>query len=764
MHYARNVLMGLSIAILLGACQRGGAPRLRPLAEEPAVEQSARAGSFWRRLLLPFRRETGSGATQPVAVPPGVPDGQDREDDLVAPALPVTEPPPAVSEAGDDTQAAGPQTEAQKRQADVAAGDTTPSVGKSGEATGPGQAASSHKDATRKEPSRDLPAETGKREETLSTEKPEKKAETGRAQKQPEYPVTAFVLGYEKPRSDLPALEPLLHVLVTLTKTENGWSGGESETTARTKTEVADLCREGMVTVDADAIRVVSRAIVSEFHRCGLIGVYVGPHPEDIDLRTLKDLRPEGCRDLRMAIYVSTVGQVRTIASGTRIAKAERINHALHGRIRRHSPVQAARSEDGKNDLIQKYALDDFVFGLNRHPRRRVDVAIAPGKEPGQATVDYLVTEDKPWVAFVQATNTGTETTDTWRERVSIAHHQLTNRDDTLNVDYVTAGFGENSQAVALSYSIPLLYPDRLRLRVFGTWHEYTADDVGLAGETFDGDGWGAGIELTGKIYQRRARFIDAVLGLRWATTTVENELSAPPTTSADFFLPHVGILYENTTRKIVTHAGVELEANVPEVADTDGSNLNGLGRIGVDPRWVALKWHADRTLSLDRLEAGSRLAHLFARKGHELELKARGQVVLDGQRLPPQMEQVVGGFFSVRGYEESIAAGDDGLMGSVEYRVRLPEALSLSPRPRNRVWGIPFRSFPQQPGGGTDWGLMLRAFLDAGHVSANQRSNIEADATLVSCGLGLEAQLLKNLSIRCDWGIALKTVDDAFG
>ena len=61
---------------------------------------------------------------------------------------------------------------------------------------------------------------------------------------------------------------------------------------------------------------------------------------------------------------------------------------------------------------------------------------------------------------------------------------------------------------------------------------------------------------------------------------------------------------------------------------------------------------------------------------------------------------------------------------------------------------------------GQTDWDLILRVFLDLGYADNEDELFFEDSETLVGAGLGLEFTVKQNLSLRADWGVALKTVD----
>ena len=83
----------------------------------------------------------------------------------------------------------------------------------------------------------------------------------------------------------------------------------------------------------------------------------------------------------------------------------------------------------------------------------------------------------------------------------------------------------------------------------------------------------------------------------------------------------------------------------------------------------------------------------MFARRGwgdpgspsrstlaHEIVIATRGQYSFD-DRLVPQFQQVAGGMFTVRGYEQSIVAGDSAVIGSAEYRYHFARTLDPGAR-----------------------------------------------------------------------------------
>lgn len=77
-------------------------------------------------------------------------------------------------------------------------------------------------------------------------------------------------------------------------------------------------------------------------------------------------------------------------------------------------------------------------------------------------------------------------------------------------------------------------------------------------------------------------------------------------------------------------------------------------------------------------------------------------------------------------------------------------------------MFGRPFRFRPQQVYGRPDWDLIFKTFFDIGKANNFDRlpRPLEDNHLLMGCGLGMELQVLRNFSIRVDYGVALRGID----
>jgi len=582
------------------------------------------------------------------------------------------------------------------------------------------------------------------------------------------YRVGRFLIEYRTEHPQQPSAEEILNTPVRLGVVPGGFvstAGSDQTTTMR----LADVNAGNAATFTGGALAAVARGIVESLQARGLASVVVQPHPDDLNLETGEDLRPTRDGDMRLVVWMGVVGPVRTIAAGERFEKKigrgemERVNSAagLHRRIREQSPVQPG-------ELVRKDAIDDFVYRLNRHPGRRVDVGVSPGEEEGTVALDYIVNETKPWTIYGQISNTGTDETNRLRERIGFVHNQLTGSDDILRLDYITGGLDE-SNAFLASYDFPLR-SDEIRMRVYGSFSEYDASEVGFADEAFSGQNYGVGAEVAWNVLQRRQLFLDAVGGLRWQSVKSTNDLFLE-TGKEQYAVPYIGLRAERVTDVSQTYAALTFEVQEGDLSGVNFSDLNRLGRTPVDEDWQTLKWDFSHGFYLEPLignayEGGERGPTTLA---HEIAVALRGQYAFNN-RLIPSEQEIAGGMFSVRGYPESVAAGDTVVIASAEYRYHIPRAWRISPpgtiNGRRQDWVKPwmhmdnFRFAPSEEFGRTDWDLIAKGFVDVGVTDVSFPQPGEQEQTLVGVGVGAEFHFKRYLTARLDWGFAVNDVE----
>lgn len=506
--------------------------------------------------------------------------------------------------------------------------------------------------------------------------------------------------------------------------------------------------------VDDALVRAAANAVFEAYTRAGYAAVRVTIPERSIARLT----EPDGDGVLVIDINVGRVAEVRVKRRAETYLEPIEQDAGWYARAAAHAPV-------GPGDAVQIAKIDRHVRWLNRHPGRQVDPVLTPEPD-GELTLDYMVSETRPWTLYAQTSNTGTEATHDWRQRFGLIHNNLTRNDDILSLEYTTARF-DAVHAGRVSYEFPLrslpgltdvAAVRRTAVRGYGSWSRFTASDVGIADLELRGENTQAGGELIQNVYQRGRFFLDLVGGARFERAETDNR-TLDVRGRTNFLLPYASLRAERRTRRSQTRAALGVEGNLADVAGTDREQAQRLGRNDPDEAWVAITSSVDQSFFLEPLlqrdwgepETGST-------RGHEVALSLRGQYVPADRRLPPGQTETMGGFRSVRGYPQNFTAADNAIVGTAEYRLHVPRL--LPPGEPHEVFGRPVRWRPERELGPTDWNLLLRAFLDAGRSAHNDRRVGERHVTAVGAGLGAEVQLRHHLTLRADWAFALRDAD----
>ena len=571
------------------------------------------------------------------------------------------------------------------------------------------------------------------------------------------FEMTGFEFSYPKPHPDLPAPESLGDVTVRLIRTPTGFVAREGQGRL---VRLGDLGANGPVRLHYSAFEASLAAVLQSFRDDSIVGVLVTPDPESgvgpDEIERYYDERADyGITTMPILVFVPQVTQLKTIASGDRISTENRLNSPKHERIVRGSPLQPGEGER-PNALLRFEPLNTYAFQQSRHPGRRVDVAIADASMPGEpetqgdAEVQYLVQEIKPWTIYAQFSNTGTEQTDQFRERVGLVHNQLFGFDDIFSLDYITSNLRE-THAVIGSYDVPLSDDGRWRFKGEGEWSEYRASDVGVADEQFEGRTFGVGGELRYNFLQVDDFFMDAYGGAKYRDIEVTNLGLTNGRGQEEVFVFDVGVRAERVRANYSIFADVGVEFSANGITGATQTDLERLGRLNPDRDWTVLHWDFDHSFYLDGVGSWNATNNQLV---HEIATRFSGQYAFNN-RLIPNYQSVGGGLYTVRGYRESIVAGDSGVFASVEYRFHLPKALPAGDQTVD-VFGQSYRVRTDSEGLAPDWDFILKAFLDVGRVENSRSLGFESSESLVGTGLGAEIQLAGNLSFRTDWGIVL--------
>jgi hemolysin activation/secretion protein len=532
-------------------------------------------------------------------------------------------------------------------------------------------------------------------------------------------------------------------------------------------------------TFSGDALQAIYEAVVKVINKRGIYGVFVIVDPTQVNPTTGEDLR-KGATDLTLLVYASQVRQVRTIVKPVPKAPfkaaSTSINDPKYARITADSPLQPG-TKDQPGSLLYRDSLQDYLDRINRFPGRRVDVAVTASGEEAGVVLDYIVRVERPPVfLFDQTSNTGTKASGSWRTRAGFELRQLAGLDDTLDASFESSLSTETYSAFG-SYEITPVFPDIFKLKVYGGYGRFLAEDVGFDESRFTGRSATAGLLAIYTPVHFHGFPIDLIGGAEYKNVQIVNAGANAQEGQTNFLLPIAGIATDKTTDQNSFFASLQLEPNLPGLAGTSNAAIQNMGRFDVNKSFFIGKYSFGASQFLEPLifrkewDAYADETDPAKRKAYwpkvtlaqEVAFLLHGQYTFDDKRLIPQFEDVVGGFASVRGYPEAFAAGDDTVVFNAEYRVHLPRLFkpldtdaSNDPAkpPPPAPW---FALRPPTILGRPDLDVILRAFYDVGYVENNNlQPSTEVNRTLMSVGFGGEVQVLRYLNLRLDCGFPL--------
>ena len=373
--------------------------------------------------------------------------------------------------------------------------------------------------------------------------------------------------------------------------------------------------------ISAAALLDVYDAIVKNLTDRGLIGVYILTelNPRLPDPKKA-DVRPPGVQDVTVTIFISEVAKLRTIArkipfklsalpklNDDDAPDGQPIKDPKHLWIKAKSPVQPG-------DLLERPRLQDYLSRLNRFPGRRVDAAINATGETGKVLVDYLIREQKNFVVYAQEANNGTQSTGEWRSRLGVELRQLLNKDDILRAEYTTTDFQRFNSGI-LSYQLALVKPDKLKLKTYGLYGEFSAQDVGFSGANFTGDSLTAGAMLTWTPKYWHGFPLDLSVGGEFMRVTVNNSATAG-NSAVNFVLPYLSVGTEKTTEKYSLATNYQIKGSFDK---KDQDQLNGLGRFDTDGAFWFLDGDIFASIFLEPILLGKKWGDL-GKDGTEVE------------------------------------------------------------------------------------------------------------------------------------------------
>ena len=353
-----------------------------------------------------------------------------------------------------------------------------------------------------------------------------------------------------------------------------------------------------------------------------------------------------------------------------------------------------------------------------------MDAVFKPGEKLGFTDIELQVEDRFPLRPYFGYENSGTRFTGEDRLLAGINWGNALWLDHQANYQYSTDIDFDLVKAHSASYVAPL--PWRHTLMLYGSYVDAKAQFPG--GTTAEGHSWQASARYSVPMPDIATYRHEVAVGfdfkrannnlLSGGTTVLQNS----DTDIAQFVLAYAGALPDPLGK---TSIGLEFYYSPGRLtADNYNTNFNNL-RVDAKADYVYGRLNVVR---LTRLPYGFSWALNFWAQ-------------LANERLLPSEELSLGGYNTIRGYDERAVIGDDAWILSNELRT---PAIYLG-------------NLLQVPGGRDE--LQLLGFFDCGGMSLDH--HVPADGNdlhhaLYSIGAGLRYTISRNLSVRFDYGIPL--------
>jgi hemolysin activation/secretion protein len=393
---------------------------------------------------------------------------------------------------------------------------------------------------------------------------------------------------------------------------------------------------------------------------------------------------------VRLHVIEAPVGRLRV--TGSRYYSPEVIRH------------EASAFQEGEVPDITE--AQKQITELNRLPDRRVTPILRAGVVPGTVDVDLKVSDTLPLHASVELSNDHNEFTAPLRVDGTIHYDNLWQAGHSATFTYVVAPQDPaNSQVFAGSYLAPL-WNTPVSLLVSG--YDSNSNVATIGGTSVLGKGYSVGFRVVDQL-PRLGDWVDSFsAGFDYKDITQDVKVGSISTPAPVEYWPlNLGYNLQRQGPHFSTKASLSITMGVPGL----GSNTADFEYVRADarPNFIHANLDFTQTETL--------------RNGVVASQRVTGQLA-DGPLVSSE-QFAAGGLYSVRGYLQAEAIGDEGLTGSLELT-----SPTLAPR-----WAGVFDD------------LRLYLFNDGGAVWVLQPLPEQAQFfALASAGVGLRLELLRHI------------------
>lgn len=385
-------------------------------------------------------------------------------------------------------------------------------------------------------------------------------------------------------------------------------------------------------------------------------------------------------------------------------------------------------------DDLDMGTLTDDVAWLNSNPFRQVDPSLAPGSQPGQTDVILNVKDRFPIRPFVSYDNFGIQSLGYNRFSAGFSACDIwTGFDQQLNYQYMSSG--DFNSLVSNSGAYVASLPWHHNLSIFGAYSKANPDPI----NSFSQNGYFWQMSMR---YNIPLPTLSALEGLDYRHQIY---------LGYDFKASDTNIFFLGAELPS-TYNGLVGLYNISQFTLGYGFNLvDPLGSTAFEtvlygsPGGMTSN---NTNTAFQQIDGGADAQYIYGKfsLSRLFRLPGDAAVMLSGQiqqadsNLMPSESFGIGGYDTVRGYDQRSANGDNAYLGNIEIR-------------------SPPISFWQIAGAGEALDqLIFLAFLDYGQVlQYSSDTTTSENWHLMSVGPGLRYNIGPYFNLRFDWGFQLQ-------
>jgi len=356
------------------------------------------------------------------------------------------------------------------------------------------------------------------------------------------------------------------------------------------------------------------------------------------------------------------------------------------------------------------------LAAVNRTPERRVQPVLRPGIAPGTVEAELKVDDKLPLSASIELNNQHAPDTDPYRLAATLRYDNLWQRDHSIALNaIVSPRETRQSRVLSLNYTIPRDNGD--------TWVAYAVNSdsnvATLGGTSVVGNGTTLGLRYVAPFFAGAGSYQSFSVGADYKDLKEKVVFGSETLSTPLRYLPfHFGYTGNWSGERSQTVATATLTTAIQSILHRD---VECPGNVGPVDQFACKRQGADggfATLRVDVRETDSW-------RWGSTALRVAGQWASGPLASAEQFS--MGGAETVRGYLESVASGDMGLLASAEVR---------SPN-----WSQHANRWLGDAKSGLFTDLTLSAFVDAARVrTVDAMAGQRERETLAGVGFGLRA------------------------